>query len=371
MTAARAEKVLAACLVAAALASGVTAQSPPWGSEPFPDVLRLASLPLDMATAAAPARGEWALENTIGYFNVWQLSWHTGTVHKGLGLTGRPLTHGEIALLEQAFPRDQFFHLDTEGYRDDLRATVGIGHGLAVTLDVPFVGIGTPHWDGLAEDFHRTLGITQSRRDYFPRGRSTVVVRGRDGIVESLDGTQGSGLGDVSLGLSGPVGRWLGAGQRVAVVVEAPTGRTGTLWGSGGWDLGLRWYSTWRVGRGEVRTGLGYTHLDPAGSWLGVRRNDTWHAVLEARGPLARALDWRLQVRTDRSPLESFTSSDIGRPSFYWIAGVLSPLGRDGWVAFDLGQNYPGTAEAPDFSFHLLVGVRLTSARQTTRRART
>ena len=109
--------------------------------------------------------------------------------------------------------------------------------------------------------------------------------------------------------------------------------------------------------------GLGYTFLDPNGSWLGVERDDTWHAQLDLRRPLTGAVDWRLALRFDASPLATFTDSDIGDRSFYWLAGVLVPVGGTGFVAFDLGENYPSTAHVPDFSFHLSFGLLLGQRR--------
>ena len=335
------------------------AQTDPWGSLPFVDMLRFSSLPLDGHQASAPPPGEWQLSLASGYFNVWQLTWHTKTVHRVLGLKRTPVTDAEIKLLERNFPHDQFYHIDLEGTRSDLIVTRGFEGGLAATLSVPWVEIGRPHWDAVAEDFHARLGLGDMGREFFPRGRSTVYVRGRHGAVERLTGVDGAGFGDASLSVTGPAGRLCGAEQRWAVAVEAPTGKAGTLRGSGGWDAGARWFAAWGGERRQVRVGLGYTYLDPSGSWLGVRRDNTWHALVETHVPLFRVLTFRASLRLDSSPLASFTDSDIGKPSSYWTVGVLAPTGRGTWVAFDAGENYGSQAEVPDFSFHLQFGTRL------------
>ncbi len=342
------------------VATGALGQTPDWPAPTFPDPLRFSSLPLNTAEVLAPPAGRWQVLASTGYFNVWQLTWHTGTIHEGWNLLGKPLSKIEVDTLAANFPQDQFYHLDIEGARHDLVAAVGLPRGLALVLQVPFISIGRPGWDAVPENFHERIGIGSMRREFFPRGQTTVYVRGRHGAIERLDNREAvSGLGDTSLALSGPVGRWLGATHRWAVSVEAPTGRPGTLLGSGGWDAGLRWFSTWGEGRRLTRLGLGYTRLDPEGSWLGVRRDDTWHAQLDLRRPLGRSWDWRVAMRFDTSPLATFTDSDIGDPSFYWLAGVLAPAGQAGFVAFDVGENYPLTAEVPDFSFHLSFGTRL------------
>ncbi|HPC84768.1 MAG TPA: DUF3187 family protein [Thermoanaerobaculaceae bacterium] len=339
-------------------AASALAQTPSWPAATFPDPLRFSSLPLNAAEATAPPPGRWQVLSTTGYFNVWQLTWHTGTIHKGWDLIGKPLTSTEVETLAAAFPQDQFFHVDIEGVRSDLVAAYGLSHGLAVALQVPWIDIGSPRWDAVPETFHGSLGIHNMRRDFFPRGQTTVYVRGRRGTISELNNRQaGQGLGEVTLTLSGPAGTWLGATHRWAVSIEAPTGERDTLRGSGGWDRGVRWFATWGEGRRETRLGLGYSFLDPAGTWLGIERDDTWHAQLELRRPLAGAVDWRLAMRVDTSPLASFTDSDIGQRSFYWLAGVLVPVGRTGFVAFDLGENYPLTAHVPDFSFHVSFGL--------------
>jgi hypothetical protein len=200
-------------------------------------------------------------------------------------------------------------------------------------------------------------------RDLFARGQSTVYVRGRRAAIERLSGLEGSGLGDVTLSVTGPLGRWLGAEHRWVVAVEAPTGEAGTLRGSGGWDTGVRWFGTWGQGASQARVGLGYTWLDPSGSWLGVKRDDIWGALIEGRAPLGRRIALRGSARFDSSPLAGFTGSDIGANSFYWTVGVLVPAAANAWVAFDLGENYGSNAEVPDFSLHLQLGLTLPRSR--------
>jgi len=335
----------------------------PWTSVTFPDPLRFSSLPISGTETIVPGAGAWQVSTALGYFNVWQRTWHTGRIHEVLGLAREPLTAQEIRILEQNFPDDQFYHLDLEGWRNDLLISRGFFGGIAATLKMPWVAIGTPHWDAIAENFHARFGLADVGREWCPRGQSTVYVRGRRGAVERLSGLEGPGLGDVSLSVTGPLGRWLGAEHRWVVAVEAPTGAEGTLRGSGGWDTGVRWFGTWGQGPSQLRVGLGYTWLDPSGSWLGVRRDDTWGALLEGHVPLGRLLTLRGSARFDSSPLAGFTDSDIGASSFYWTVGILAPVAGRAWVAFDLGENFGSNAEVPDFSLHVQVGFTLLPSR--------
>jgi len=350
------------CLVAvlcwSAVPRAALAQADPWGSPIFPDPLRFSSLPLEASDATVPPAGEWQVTASTGYFNVWQTTWHTGAIHREFHLLGQPLTPYEIHTLEQRFPNDQFYFIDVEGWREDVRFSAGLGGGYALTVRVPWVEIGSPHWDAIAEDFHRRFGLSDVKRTWYPRGQTVIFVRGSHGAVERWSEAAGSGPGDSSVAVTGPLGTWLGGEQRWVLALQAPTGERGTLRGSGGWDKGVRWFGTWGGERRQFRLGLGYTWLDPNGSWLGVRRSDTWHALAEAHVPLG-PLTLRCGLRFDSSPLAGFTDSDIGRPSSYWTLGVLGRLHGGAWWAFDVGENYPSSAEVPDFSFHFLVGTRL------------
>jgi hypothetical protein len=329
-----------------------------WAEPAYPDPLRWSSLPLDAAEADTPPAGEWWVSASAAYFNVWQVSWQTPRVHRELGLEGQPLLPSEVDLLVARGQSADMYHIDMEGVRTDLVAAWGLGHGWALHLRAPFVEIGSPSWDAIPERFHSTFGVTQAERDVFPRGQATVVVAGQHGLVERWDEeVRGSGLGDVEVAVSATAGRFAGAEHRFVLAVEAPTGDAGTLFGSGGWDWGARWFATWPLWHGRARIGAGYTWLDRSGSWLGLERDDTWHAFAEATEPVSRSLALRLSVRMDSSPLASFTHSEVGDGALYWLLGLKGELSGGTWWTFDLGQNYPGKAEAPDFSLHLGVGA--------------
>lgn len=322
-------------------------------SAPFVDPLRFASLPLESVQACEVEKGRWLVSYSTGYFNVWQRSWHTGTLHRELGRRGKPLEPWELRTLEQRHPSQQLFHIDLEGWRSDVAIAHGFGAGLVATVLVPVVGVGRPHWDALPESFHRAFGLAEVRRDVFPRGGTVVYVRGHSGAIERWDEEARSGFGDISVALGGKAGSWLGIDHRWVIALEAPTGEAGSLRGSGGWDAGARWFATWTGARSLARIGLGYTFLDRDGSWLGARRDDTWHALVEGRRTLGDRLFLRGMARFDSSPLASFTRSDIGQFSFFWTVGAGARLGEATDVAIDLGENYPSSAEVPDFSFHL------------------
>ncbi len=347
--------------VAAAGVLGAAAQGlGPWPA-PSADPLRFASLPLDLDAAAAPASPGWTVSATTSYFNTWYLSWHPGAIHRELGLVGQPLTSAELHTLEQRHPDDAIFFVDLEGWRADVRFSRSFGDGLVATVDVPWVDTTGPHWDAIAEDFHVSIRSGPGGRDLFPRGQNMLYVRGSQGRLERLDGLAAAGIGDVALSLAGPLGQALGGEHRWMVAVEAPTGARGTLRGSGGWDAGVRWLGSWRWRRSELSGALGFTRLDRAGSFLGVERSDTWHAAAAYRLAVGRGTEARVIGRLESSPLAGFTASKVGSPGFVLTLGVRREL-AGGWLAFDLGENYPLVGVTPDYTFHLSAGLRLGGA---------
>jgi hypothetical protein len=332
-------------------AVGVAAAAQGFGAWPAPsaDPLRFASLPLDLDAAGAPASAGWTASMTTSYFNTWYLSWHPGAIHRELGLAGRPLTDAELRTLEQRHPDDAIFFADLEGWRADVRLSLGIGGGLVATVDVPWIDTTGPHWDAVAERFHSLVRSGPGGRDLFPRGQDMLYVRGRSGSIDRLDGLAAAGVGDVAVSLAGPLGEALGGRQRWLVAVEAPTGARDTLRGSGGWQ------------RSELTGALGFTRLDSSGSFLGVERSDTWHAAAAYRRALGHGTELRAIGRLESSPLADFTASKVGDPGFVLTLGLRRELGG-GWLAIDIGENYPLVGVTPDYSFHLSAGLRLGAA---------
>jgi len=226
-----------------------------------------------------------------------------------------------------------------------------------VTLSVPVVSFGSPNWDAIPEDFHRAVGATTQRREVFARGQTMLYARSPRGGVALLEELEKSRLGDITLALAGSMGRWLGGEHRWVAAVQAPTGSRGTLWGSGGWDFGARVESSWVLSRGGSRLGtsVGYSRLDPEGSWLGYRRRDTWHAAACVEFPLTAATQVLLGTRWEQSPIAGFGA--VSQNAGSWNAGVRRTFEDRRWVAFVLGEDAWGVM--PDFSLHLAYGVAL------------
>jgi len=351
----------AALLLLPALAAPAPAQPlVPW-SVPYAEPLRLASLPLELADARKLASGAWELTVTPGYFNLWSGSWHTATLHQELGLEGGPLTPEELRILEQRHPGDDIHRFDVEGTVTEVRVARGLGRGLTLTVSLPWVEIGSPHWDAISQEIHDALGWGVGGREVLAHSRTLAYVwsptEGR--AIEGWDSLAAAGFGDVRVALSGDIGAAWGAEHRWVAAVEAPTGDEGTIGGSGGWDAGVRWLGTWRFRRAELALALGYTRLDSGGSFLGAPRDDTWHAAAEYRRRWGARADTLLGVRWDTSPLASFSGGEPGRPAFQFTFGVRRWLSDSVFLAGAIGENLIPDGVNPDFTLHLQLGARL------------
>ena len=352
-----------ATLLAVALAAAPAARAAelrPW-SAPYAEPLRLASLPLELADGSDLADGEWEVTVTPGYFNLWSGSWHTATIHRELGLEGQPLTSAELRILEQRHPGDDIHRFDVEGSVTELRVARGLGRGVTLTVSVPWLEVGSPHWDAISQEIPSALGWGVGGREVFAHSQTLAYVWSpQDGrAIEGRGEIESSGVGDIRLALSGALGEAAGGEHRWVAAVEAPTGDEGTLAGSGGWDAGVRWLGTWRYSRSLLRCALGYTRLDDSGSFLGAPRDDTWHAAAEYRHLWGERADTLLGVRWDTSPLASFSGGEPGQPAFMFTFGIRRWLSDSVFLAAALGENLIPDGVNPDFTLQLQLGARL------------
>jgi hypothetical protein len=322
-----------------------------------PDPLRSASLPFDPVTAAELRPGEWRVEVSAAYANLWQGTWQTAAIHAELGRWRQPVGSDELREIERRYPNTDMYRVDLEAWRTDVIVQRGFGSGLVLTVDVPWLDVGTPHWDAVGEWWHAHLGMPSANRPLFPRSQTLLYVYGPAGTIEQRGALDGGGVGDVSCSLGAPLGEVAGAASRIVVAVEAPTGKAGTLRGSGGWDAGLRWVATWRWDSGRLRLGAGYTWLDSHGSLLGVERADTAHGWLGAEQSLGKGWQATASFSYESSPLARITHTALGQPAALLRLGLGRRLGDRSWWALDMDQDWYNVGVAPDYGFRLTFGT--------------
>lgn len=134
--------------------------------------------------------------------------------------------------------------LDGESLRVNLRGQYGLGKGLEIGVEIPFVVIGGGFLDDFIIKYHDTFGFPQGGRDIAPRNRLLYLYR-KDNIDRLRLENSSTGIGDISF-----TGAWQfykGQGDSTSAVslraaVKLPTGDSDQLHGSGSTDLAL-WLS--------------------------------------------------------------------------------------------------------------------------------
>ncbi len=347
-----------AMLLTALVAGGAVADPPPLlrpGANP--DVLRLASLPFDLGDATEVGDGQWCITASFNYANLWNHTRNLVMYRREQGRVGLPVSPEELAALADRYPDEGYQFLDVEAWWAQVWVQRGLGRGVTVTVRVPFLDVGRPHWDAIAERWHQWLGLPDFNRHEFPRGQTLVYIKGPGGTVQRRDLAR-AGVGDASLSVAFPAGEWLGARHRAVVAVEAPTGTRGTLHGSGGWDAGMRLWSQWQGDRISFLSGLGYTWPSMSGTLVGLQRSRVWHTMVGFDWRLWRSLVAMLRLQVERSLLADTAADRLAKPVLAKRFGVAVPLSSETWLSFDLGQDSIQNGIAPDYSFHLTVGSR-------------
>ena len=347
-------KRLYMCLVLAALSCFATG-APLERATPATDFLDLGSIRPDPIESVSLEPGAWSWSVTQSYMNQWSLTWHPHRVHLDRGLERQPISPEEWRYIEEAFPEDDVYMVDLEGWRTDLSFSYGLPRGMTLTAEIPYVDVGGgPNWDSIAEDFHATVDENRTfGRDVFPKGRNSLYLRANGRTTEVPDAST-SGIGDVTLSLSMPIGA-RAKEQSLVFAIQPPTGDEDTVLGSGGWDASVSWYRKWRGERRSYLAGAGFSYLDSSGSVMGFERSNTYHLIGEATQTVTQNFDVRLALRADSSTLASeFSDSDLGDPAFYWRLGATWDLPRRNSIFFDIGEELvPQTGTEADWSVHV------------------
>lgn len=348
------------------LVSGLAVGAPPPPVSAVPtDPTEFGSLRMEPFEGVALDGGEWAILLNGTYFNQWNGTWHTRRVHEGLGLQRQPIQDFELNLLERNFPEDEIYRVDLEGFRADVMVARGFGKGVTGQIRVPWITIGAPEWDAIAELVHDAIPVVDHYvRDLFPKGQTFLYLRTDGRSVVRRNELARSEIGDVALSLSKAIGSRWGLAHRLAVSLEIPTGEKNTIHGSGGWDAGLRWFGDRAGPRSRWQFGAGFTRLDPSGSFLGFDRSHTFHLSADYLRRIGARTAFHGGTRLDTSPLAGVTSTNLADPVLFYRFGIQVETRPGQWIFFDLGEEIaPQMGVDADFSLHLGFSYRSAPAR--------
>ncbi|MBA2565852.1 MAG: DUF3187 family protein [Gemmatimonadetes bacterium] len=257
---------------------------------------------------------------------------------------------------------DRWSFMDAETYRADVAATVALGGGRQLMLEIPFHVRSPGVLDGVIDTWHRAFGLPRGTRPDHPENRAVYRV-GRDSVdpasrhVLSEEGSA-SGLGDVSFILVQSLPRLSHAPvTTVSAAVKLPTGDEGDLFGSGAADAAL---------------GLGMSARVAGSLWV----HGSVRLVLLGRSPLRRGvldqaagasqallgLEWRVgkatallaQSSAESTPLDVGIST-LDRDAFLLALGARHALRPDLELEAVFGEDLR-VYTAPDLS--LALGLR-------------
>jgi Protein of unknown function (DUF3187) len=340
------------------MSGAAVADDPLWLPSPTTSPLVFGSLRADPSDALPLGDGEWASSLTWSYVNQWSTSWHTQRLHKNLHAGRQPMKEEELQYLLSAFPNDTIFHLDIEAWRADLLLSRGFGDGISVTARLPFISVGSPHWDAVSENFHSLLpGDRQFGRDLFLRSQTILFIHSNGRTVEQRGALERDGIGDAVISVSAPLGR--SDSQRVALSIKAPTGRSDSLLGTGAWDYGASWSGSWEGDRRDYSAMAAFDRLSPEGRFFGFRRSNTWSAAAAVGQHFGSHYEVTLRGRIDSSPFRESMNGDLSIPVFYYRFGVMRRIARGRWVGVEIGDELmPQIGVDADWSLHIHYSAR-------------
>ncbi len=163
-------------------------------------------------------------------------------------------------------PREDIL-LDGESYRFTLEGRYGIGSGMEMGIEVPYISYSGGFLDGFIDSWHTTFGFPEGGRNQAPRNRLLVTYQ-RDQAEKLRMDHSSSGLGDLRFkaGLRLYEEKRDGAdGVALRASLKLPTGDSGLLHGSGSTDLAL-----WLIGSHEIPWAYGPWHFFGSAGLLGM-----------------------------------------------------------------------------------------------------
>jgi hypothetical protein len=352
---------IVAFLILLLAAAPSSAQHSLWLPTPQTDATEFASAALDPSEGLVLPPRALVVSAQLTYFNQWAGSWHTARILEASGSGRGVLTDADIRRMDDQFSGEEIYRVDVEGWRMDTLLAWGVGN-VTLAARLPWIGIGAPGGDSVAEAFHRIFPVADSYdREVFARGQTMVLLRGAGGRITRSGELNRSGIGDIVVSAALPVLRSASSAHAATISLSAPTGQRGTLHGSGGWDGGLRWFSTWSGGKRHYVAAAGWTYLDRNGDLLGVPRADLWNLYAGVEQPLGRSWSTSLRARVDSSPLAEASREDLGKPAIYYRVGVHYLTRGAERISFEFADEVaPQWGIDADWSIHVAVSRLLT-----------
>lgn len=248
--------------------------------------------------------------------------------------------------------------LDGESMRISLRGRYGLGRGLEIGAEIPFLILGGGFLDDFIIKYHDAFGFPQGGRDTAPRNRLLYLYR-KNNIDKLRLENSSSGIGDISL-----TGGWQfykGQGDSpgavsVRAALKLPTGDSDRLQGSGSTDLAL-WIN---AGKGFPLTRGNFVVYGAAGLLAMTRGNVLPDQQQNFAGFGNFGIGWdpfpslALKVQADaHTPFYRDSSlKEVDSYSVQLTLGGTIALGEKTSIDIGVSEDLV-VATAPDVVFHL------------------
>jgi hypothetical protein len=167
--------------------------------------------------------------------------------------------------------RNERIVLDGETYRLDLAGRIGIGNGLELGFDIPYIFQSGGVLDGFIESYHSIFGFPQGGRDQAPKGRLLFNYQRNGATLFRVDQCN-SGIGDLRLTTGFQLYRDETESPQALALrasLKLPTGDSGNLHGSGSTDLAV-----WLTGSQGWKTTTGLWEIFGGGGVLGMTKGN-------------------------------------------------------------------------------------------------
>jgi opacity protein-like surface antigen len=297
---------------------------------------------------------------------------HAILYHQRLGYTpGRidvlPAGRGEVtAYISHAniWADMKNYFYDAEWTRYGLRASVGLPLGIEAALDLHLLWRGGGFLDAFIMDFHSWFGVTQARRDRFPRDHLRVATEGPNGELLWLDNSDSAlGLANPTLTIRKELIRGFHARPALTaeLMIKPPIG-TGAS-DSQGWQIGLDLAMRWAFAdrfQAFVTIGHLFDTVDQKIFGIPTEKFQVF---------LMLGLEYRVSENVTfvfHFLYQARASSDhafrlLSLPTHEFVGGLKwAPGGtHDRWIV-ELGliENSINDANTPDFGMHLALHHR-------------
>jgi hypothetical protein len=263
------------------------------------------------------------------------------------GQKGRPDAAHEFALGRF---RDEgpLFFADGETHRYEITMRSGIGNHLEIGLTLPIARVGGGWSDQAVESIHHLLSIGNAGRDTVRQNSETVFIDTPNAHY-FRDRSAGYSLGDIALTAKYELTHFEGKDVRMALAgaVELPTGKAGTLSGSGSTDGGVQLIISRDLGPSAVHASIGFVRLG-GDRPLGTRAQIVSSMTLAASHAVGERSAATLQITISESPFRHLGLDELTRRSNQLSIGMQHQFGRAiAYVAFiENVLNYENSADA-------------------------